>query len=107
MQQCRKAVSENYDIAAELLTAMSNARRLELLCILLAGEKTVGNLAEQVGLSQSAVSQHLSKLRKRKLVTTRRDAQQLYYSVISPAVEVIMEALGIIFDESTDTTKAT
>ena len=105
MRQCRKAVIENNDIAADLLTAMANARRLEVLCILLAGEQSVGSLAQQVGLSQSALSQHLSKLRKRKLVTTRRDAQQLYYSVVSPAVEVIMEALSIIFEENSEKTE--
>ena len=106
MRKCRKAVTENYGLAADLLTAMANARRLEVLCILLAGEQTVGDLAKQVGLSQSALSQHLSKLRKRKLVATRRDAQQLYYSVASPSVEVIMESLVVVFEEFAETTES-
>lgn len=106
MRHSQKAVTENFDLAADLLTAMANARRLEVLCILLAGEQTVGDLAKQVGLSQSALSQHLSKLRKRKLVATRRDAQQLHYSVTSPAVEVIVDALGVIFAEKAEKTES-
>lgn len=101
MRQSRKIVAENVEKAADLLTALANARRLEVLCILLEGERSVGDLAGEIGLSQSALSQHLSKLRKRKLVATRRDAQQLYYSVASSAVSVILDALSSVFDDNT------
>jgi DNA-binding transcriptional ArsR family regulator len=66
--------------AAKLLSAVANAKRLVILSILSKQETSVGSLAEQVGLSQSALSQHLAKLRGAKLVDTRRDAQTIYYS---------------------------
>lgn len=86
--------------SAALLTAMANAKRLAILELLLQGEMAVGELAGEVGLSQSALSQHLSKLRAQKLVSTRRDAQTIYYSSRSPAVQAILAALSEIFGEA-------
>ena len=63
------------DDAAELLSAMSNAKRLLILCHLLDRELSVNQLSDLVGLAQSPLSQHLSKLRALKLVATRRDGQ--------------------------------
>ncbi|MGV3549079.1 ArsR/SmtB family transcription factor [Rhizobium sp.] len=80
---------------AAVLNAMSNPKRLEILAQLATGESSVTALAERVGLSQSALSQHLSKLRQAHLVSSRRDAQTIYYSVKSPAVAAIIEALDI------------
>ena len=94
------------DIAADLLTAMANSRRLIILSILVQGEITVGALAEKVGLSQSALSQHLSKLRAMELVTTRRDAQTIYYSCSNLKVKTILETLAEIFAENADNTAA-
>jgi DNA-binding transcriptional ArsR family regulator len=66
--------------AAGLLKLLANENRLLILCRLAgAGEMTVGSLAEAVGLSQSALSQHLAKLREQGLVATRRDAQTIHY----------------------------
>ncbi|WP_245451531.1 ArsR/SmtB family transcription factor [Georhizobium profundi] len=76
---------------------MSNAKRLLILCNLIEGEMPVGQLAETVGLSQSALSQHLAKLRARKLVSTRRDAQTIYYSIASESVYRVLETIGDIF----------
>nr|CAD30329.2 negative transacting factor [Rhizobium etli] len=74
-------LADHTNVAAALLSAMANPKRLLILCSLVKGEVAVGVLATQVGLSQSALSQHLSKLRAQKLVKTRRDAQTIYYSV--------------------------
>ena len=90
----------NTTAAADLLSAMANQKRLMILVQLLGGERPVGALAADVGLSQSALSQHLSKLRARKLVTTRRDAQTIYYSTNSRAVMMLMRTLADIYDES-------
>lgn len=79
--------------AAALLSAMGNPKRLEILSLLQEAELPVGSLADLVGLSQSALSQHLAKLRAQKLVSTRRDAQMVYYSARSPVVVRILSAL--------------
>ena len=91
-----KKLSEHSNAAAALLSAMANPKRLMILCNLVNGEITVGVLANQVGLSQSALSQHLSKLRAQKLVKTRRDAQTIYYSSNSSQVLTLLAALGIV-----------
>ena len=87
----------NVNKAASLLTMMSNPKRLLILCQLLGGERSVMELAKAVGLSQSALSQHLAKLRGGKLVATRRDAQTIYYSLASENVEAIMNVLYDIY----------
>ena len=92
-----EALKLKSDEAADLLSAMSNAKRLLILCNLVDGEMPVGQLAETVGLSQSALSQHLAKLRARKLVATRRDAQTIYYSIASESVYQVLETIGDIF----------
>ena len=76
---------------------MANPKRLLILCNLVNGEVPVGVLATQVGLSQSALSQHLSKLRAQKLVKTRRDAQTIYYSSNAAQVLTILDALESIY----------
>jgi ArsR family transcriptional regulator, virulence genes transcriptional regulator len=78
---------------AELLKMMGNERRLMILCQLGNGEKSVGELERLVGLKQSALSQHLGKLRAERLVTTRRDSQTIYYSLASHEVNVLIETL--------------
>ncbi|HBF29603.1 metalloregulator ArsR/SmtB family transcription factor [Rhizobium sp.] len=90
-------LSDHSNAAAGLLTAMANPKRLMILCSLVQGEVPVGVLASQVGLSQSALSQHLSKLRAQKLVKTRRDAQTIYYSSTSDAVMKVLGTLENIF----------
>lgn len=77
----------------ELLAAMSNERRLQILTHLAHKERKVGELVEHVGVSQSALSQHLAILRSQKLVATRRDAKTIYYSLTSPAVLAVLSAL--------------
>lgn len=79
--------------AARLLKAMSNEARLMVMCILLEGEHSVSSLEHRIGLGQSALSQHLARLRRDGLVTTRRQAQTIYYSLASRPVERVMSAL--------------
>lgn len=79
--------------ASALLKAMSNEHRLMILCQLAEGEKSVGALQGLVGLSQSALSQHLARLRRDKLVETRRRAQTIYYSLAGSEARAVMQAL--------------
>ncbi|MDU6726018.1 MAG: metalloregulator ArsR/SmtB family transcription factor, partial [Bradyrhizobium sp.] len=77
--------------AAGLLAAMANPKRLMVLCNLIDGERAVGDLAEQVGLRQAALSQHLGKMRALDLVATRRDGQTIYYRLASHEVREILQ----------------
>lgn len=86
-------LERNAERAAGLLGSMANARRLLVLCKLVEGEKSVNALAADVGLSQSALSQHLAKLRQQGLVSTRRDAQSIYYSLGSDEVRAVLSTL--------------
>lgn len=84
--------------AAELLRALSSGPRLLVLCHLAAaGELPVGELVERVGLSQSALSQHLAKLREQGLVAYRREAQSLRYHVADPEVLRLLRVLQEMF----------
>lgn len=83
--------------AADLLAAMGNQKRMMILCNLAKGEMQVGSLAEKVDLSQSALSQHLAKLRTRQLVKTRREAQAVYYSINSEPVLQMLRTLSNIY----------
>jgi len=85
------------DEAAELLAAMSNPKRLLILCNLLAEELSVNELAARVDLAQSPLSQHLSKLRAMKLVATRRDGQMVVYRLASEGVARVLETLHGIY----------
>lgn len=83
--------------AARLLKALANDKRLMLLCLLFEGERTVGELNARVELSQSALSQHLAVLREDGLVTTRRAAQAIHYSLADGPAQRIIETLHGIY----------
>ena len=85
------------DEVATTLAAMANPKRLLVMCTLLAGEKSVGDLAEIVRLSPAALSQHLGKMRALRLVATRRDGQTIYYSLASAEVKALLETLYRIY----------
>lgn len=76
--------------AVKLLKAVSNERRLLILCHLLQGEMSVGEINEKLDLSQSALSQHLALLRRHKLVKTRKEAQTVFYSLNSAEAEQLI-----------------
>jgi DNA-binding transcriptional ArsR family regulator len=79
--------------AADLLKALGNPHRLMILCQLVDGEKAVGELVRQIGLSQSALSQHLARLRRDRLVETRRAAQTIYYTIAAAEARAVLEIL--------------
>lgn len=82
--------------AAQLLKALANENRLQVLCLLAEGERSVGEINALLDLSQSALSQHLAVLREEGLVQTRREAQVIYYSLMpGPAAEVMQTLHGI------------
>ena len=83
--------------ASRLLKALANDKRLTLLCLMVEGEKSVGELNAQVDLSQSALSQHLAVLREDGLVSTRREAQTIYYSLADGPAHRIIETLHGIY----------
>lgn len=83
--------------AANLLAMLGNEKRLAILCSILDNEMSVGALADRVELSQSALSQHLAKLRKARLVETRRDRQTIFYACRSEKVRTIMQALQDLY----------
>ena len=87
-------IDENQaEAAAGMLAALASRRRLMILCSLVEGEKSVGELNERIPLSQSALSQHLARLRSENLVTTRRESQTIYYRISEPAVYEIIARL--------------
>jgi DNA-binding transcriptional ArsR family regulator len=86
-------LEENARRASTLLKAMSNQHRLMILCQISEQEKSVGELEEIIGLSQSALSQHLARLRRDNLVQTRRDAQTIYYSLKGEEASTVIETL--------------
>jgi len=79
--------------AGALLKALSNPKRLMIMCRLAMGEQSVGALESQVGLGQSSLSQHLAVLRRNDLVATRRDSRTIYYRLASTEAEAIMMVL--------------
>ncbi len=87
----------NAEQATRLLTAIANPKRLLILCNLLEREMNVTELGERVALGQSPLSQHLSKLRAWDLVKTRRDGQQVRYSIASDAVKQVLTTLYGIY----------
>ncbi len=90
-------VQHSVERASAVLKAMSNKRRLLILCYLSEGERAVGELCAMVGLSQSALSQHLARLRRDGLVKTRRNAQSVYYSIMPGEVESILQTLHKLY----------
>ncbi len=106
MQTIPPKIHQKAEVAAGFLSAMANPKRLLILNELVNREMAVGTLATEVGLSQSALSQHLSKLRAQNLVKTRRDAQTIYYSSSSDAVIKILETLRDIYGDKSAEAKA-
>lgn len=94
------SLTANAGHAASMLRALANERRLMILCLLIeAGEMTAGELAEGVGISQSALSQHLAKMREEGLVTFRREAQTVHYRIDDADVKRLITVLKNIYCE--------
>jgi DNA-binding transcriptional ArsR family regulator len=85
-------INRSTDVA-ELLKAMANSHRLLILCALSDGERSVSELENVVKISQSALSQHLARLRELAIVKTRREAQTIFYSLADDRVRRLMSTL--------------
>jgi len=90
-------LQKNASHVAALLKAIANPARLVILCELINGERSVGALERAVGLSQSAISQHLAVLRRGDVVASRRDGQTVFYSLASADVVTLMGTLHAVF----------
>ena len=88
--------------ASSLMKTLGHKDRLMILCHLAEGEKSVGQIADLLEISQSPLSQHLSRMRKEGLVDTRREAQTIYYSMQSGEASRIVEVLYELFCASDD-----
>ena len=88
-----KVMARRAEEAAALMCSLSHAARLRVLCDLVGGEKSAGELGQASGLSQSALSQHLARLRGDGLAATRREAQTIHYRVADPKVLKIVRLL--------------
>ncbi len=96
---------KNAERATTLLKALSNEKRFQIACVLFNGEKAVGELEKIVGLSQSALSQHLARLRRDEIVKTRREAQTIYYSMADVGVEKLLSSFCIILRDDDNNKK--
>jgi len=92
-------MAESAGRASSLMKTLGHKDRLMILCHLAGGEKSVGEIAEILEISQSPLSQHLSRMRKEELVDTRREAQTIYYSLKSGEASRIVEVLYELFCE--------
>src|SRR5210317_1180791 len=98
-----RELTELHDMAShacDLLKAMANEWRLRILCQLAEGEKTVSELQSLLGLSQSALSQHLAVLRREKIVRARKHAQSVSYSLAGDDAPKVMQTLHEVFCET-------
>lgn len=92
-----KKLAEHAQEATNLLKALANANRLMICCCLGDNELSVSELNQLVPLSQSALSQHLARMREANLVKTRRESQTIYYSITDEAVLKVISALKGIY----------
>ena len=93
------ALKDKSGQASQLLKSLANDRRLLIMCHLSEKEKSVGELERLVDLSQSALSQHLARLRRDNLVRTRREAQTIFYSIASPEADAVLQTLYQLYCE--------
>lgn len=92
-----KAMRRHAARAAAMLAALSHEARLRVLCDLVTGERSAGELVDRSGLSQSALSQHLGRLREQGIVATRREGQSIFYRIADPDAARIMSVLHEIY----------
>ena len=90
-------MSEHAQNATELLKALASESRLMILCLLVDGEKSVGQLHKLTNRIQSSVSQELARLRRQNLVESRRDGKKVYYSIKSNEAKCIIATLHDIY----------
>jgi len=91
------AMAAQAEAAADMLKTLGNAQRLRILCLLVEGEHSVGEINVHVPLSQSALSQHLAILREQRLVETRREAQTIYYALVDGPARTLLGTLHDLY----------
>ena len=92
-----ESLDSNAPQVEKLLKLLAHRGRLMVLCNLMEGERSAGDLESVAKLSQSALSQHLAKLREEKIVATRRDAQRIYYRLADQRTRTILSCLTQTF----------
>src|SRR3990172_4292288 len=92
-------LDERADEVTALLKSIANRHRLKIIGLLAEKEYSVGELEKIVGLSQSALSQPLARLRRDKMVTTRRSAQTIYYSLAGTLPRSLVDSLATVFTQ--------
>ena len=92
-----EAMASQADAAADLLKTLGNPQRLRILCLLVEGEHSVGEINAHVPLSQSALSQHLAVLREQGLVETRREAQTIFYALSEGPARALLGTLHDLY----------
>ena len=98
------AMQERAEEAARLLKTLANAQRLRVLCLLVGNEMTVGQINEELSdLSQSALSQHLARLRDECMVSTRRESQTIWYRLVEGPAQTVIATLHGIYCGSANT----
>lgn len=95
------------DAASDLLKALANRHRLLILCQLIEQERSVGELAEFLGIRDSTASQHLALMRRDGLVVARREGQTIWYSISSAPARALLETLYRIYCVRSDTPRRT
>lgn len=91
------AMAAQAEVAADLLKTLGNPQRLRILCLLVEGEHSVGEINAHVPLSQSALSQHLAVLREQRLVDTRREAQTIFYALADGPARALLGTLHDLY----------
>jgi DNA-binding transcriptional ArsR family regulator len=102
MKTISERMQANADAASELLKALANRHRLLILCQLIEGESSVGDLAQFLGIRDSTVSQHLALLRRDGLIAARREGQTIWYSISSAPARALLEALYRVYCGSSE-----
>ena len=90
-------LANSADRASEFLKSMANPQRLRILCLIMEGERPVGEIAEAIGANQSSVSQNLALMRREGLVAPRRDGQTIYYRIAEKKLAKVLKLLAEMF----------
>lgn len=90
-------LNKSAEKASDFLKSLANPSRLRILCLIMEGERPVGDLADAIGINQSAASQHLALMRREGLVKSRRDGQTIFYQLADKNVSKTLRLLSDLF----------
>lgn len=96
-----------YHLYSDLCKTMSNPRRLAIIDTIHKGEMTVSTLVKETGISQANISQHLAILRSKGVARTRREGNNIYYSIANPKIIEAYDLLSEVLKESTSSRNKT